>query len=74
MTRDEDSGRYQEEFSNGDFLTVIDGEEMTTQQVADDVGCAYRTAHARLTALETRGEVHRREVGNSLVWSLADDE
>jgi hypothetical protein len=45
----------------------------TTSEVADAVGCKYRTAYDRLGRLEDDGRIKSREVENSLVWLASDD-
>lgn len=55
-----------------DALRTADG-GATTDEVADEVGCADRTAHARLTDLKDRGVVTSRRIGQQHLWRLADD-
>lgn len=43
-----------------------------TQEIADEVGCPYRTAHHKLTQLEEEGRVESQKVGNARLWSLAE--
>lgn len=72
--RDDDTGRFRQEFADEDFLTAVrEGDLPTTREVADAVGCKYRTAYARLSRLEDTGHVASRTVGNSLVWRVVDD-
>jgi len=73
--RDEDSGRYTESYPTTAFTDAIDsiGGSAGTQEVADEVGCAYRTAHSKLVELEEFGEVTSRRVGNARLWSVADE-
>jgi hypothetical protein len=70
--RDEQTGRYTESYSSEDFLSALDilNGSAGTQDVADEVGCAYRTAHAKLTELEEEGEISARKVGNAKLWEL----
>jgi predicted ArsR family transcriptional regulator len=70
--RDEDTGKFEEEFSNEDFIQVLSshGGGVGTQTVADEVGCAYRTAHDRLKSLENEGVVTSRRVANALLWEI----
>ena len=44
----------------------------TTTEIADDVGCKYRTAYERLNRLADEGRVARRKIGSSLVWTTTD--
>ena len=74
--RDDDSGRYSETYPLADFVEALAelGGSAGTQEVADVVGCKYRTANAKLHELKERGEVTARKVGNAYLWMLADDE
>jgi len=73
--RDSDSGQFAPKFTDNEFLKAVRDRELpTTSEVADAVGCKYRTAYARLGDLEDEGTVASRKVGNSLVWMLAGDE
>jgi predicted Ser/Thr protein kinase len=73
--RDEDSGKYTETYPLSAFLSAIEsfGGAAGTQEIADKVGCAYRTAHAKLVELEDSGEVTSRRVGNARLWSTTED-
>jgi hypothetical protein len=74
--RDEQTGKYTERYTPGDFLSALEslGGSAGTQEVADEVGCAYRTAHAKLTELESDGELTSRKVGNAKLWELDSSE
>jgi len=74
--RDEQTGKYTERYTSEDFLSVLEtlGGSAGTQEVADEVGCAYRTAHAKLTELEGDGELSSRKVGNAKLWELDSSE
>lgn len=70
--RDDESGRYRETFLDADFLAAIEdaGGAAGTQEVADVVGCEYRTANARLHELKENGDVEARKVANAYLWML----
>jgi hypothetical protein len=70
--RDEQTGKYTERYTLESFLSALEsiGGSADTQEVADEVGCAYRTAHAKLTELEENGKLTSREVGNAKLWEL----
>lgn len=73
--RDEESGQFTPEFPDSDFLDALrGGEGVTTSEVAETVGCKYRTAYARLSDLEDEGQVRSRKVGNTLLWMLAEED
>jgi len=72
--RDEDSGQFTPTFSDEDFLKAVQkGELQSTTEIADTVGCKYRTAYERLNRLENNGAVESKKVGNSLVWMLTNE-
>jgi hypothetical protein len=68
--RDDESGRYTETYPLSDFLNALDdlGGAAGTQEVADAVGCKYRTANAKLHELEDAGEIASKKVGNAYLW------
>jgi len=47
---------------------------LTAPEIADELGCARRTAHAKLSTLAERGDLRTKEVGaRGRVWWLAPD-
>ncbi|MFC7175362.1 ArsR family transcriptional regulator [Haloplanus litoreus] len=73
--RDEESGRYREVYSVESFLKALrqfDG-AAGTQEIADEVGCEYRTAR-EAHRYGTRGVITSRKVGNANLWMLVDDD
>ena len=74
--RDEESGKYTENYPLKKFVTALKelGGEASTQEVADQVGCAYRTAHAKLSELEGEEEISSRTVGNAKLWKLVQSD
>jgi predicted transcriptional regulator len=44
-----------------------------TQEVADELGCAYATAYEKLRELEDQGRVSSRKVANARLWIPEDD-
>jgi GTP-sensing pleiotropic transcriptional regulator CodY len=70
--RDEDTGKYTEAYPSEKFLSALESLNGSagTQEVADEVGCAYRTAHAKLSKLENNGEINSRKVGNAKLWQF----
>jgi len=73
--RDDDSGRFTETYPTKEFIEALEslGGTAGTQEVADEVGCKYRTANAKLHDLEDEGHVSSQKVGNVYLWSLAED-
>lgn len=72
--RDENSGKYTTSYTDSEFLDAIrtlDG-MAGTSEIAEKVGCTRRTAYTRLQALEAEYRVRSRQVGNSLVWVIAE--
>ena len=74
--RDEKTGKYTERYNPEGFFSALEslGGAAGTQEIADEVGCAYRTAHAKLTELEEEGELTSRKVGNAKLWEVASSE
>jgi hypothetical protein len=70
--RDEESGKYTENYPPNKFVSALKvlGGEASTQEVADEVGCAYRTAHAKLSELEDEEKILSQTVGNAKLWKL----
>ena len=67
--RDEETGQFNEEYSEEDFLSAVsDIETATTKKVAEEVGCSYDLAYRRLLALLEEGKVEKTQVGGSFVW------
>jgi len=72
--RDGETGQFTPSFSDEEFLDAVSaGDGATTSEVADHVGCKYRTAYKRLGVLEDQGALKSREVGNSFLWEPADE-
>lgn len=71
--RDENSGRFSEEYPREDFLRALEklGGAGTTD-IAEQVGCDRRTAYLKLQSLEEDGDVKSQKVGNALLWQLVD--
>lgn len=74
--RDADTGKYTETYPLADFLDALEdlGGAGDTQEIADAVGCKYRTANMKLHQLEDDGRITVREVGNAYLWQLPDAE
>jgi predicted ArsR family transcriptional regulator len=72
--RDEDSGQFTPSFADEEFLEAVsDADGATTSDVAEAVGCKYRTAKARLDELEDEGRVTSRAVGSALLWTATGE-
>ena len=69
--RDENSGKFTEEYPLQEFLEALTelGSSGTTD-IADHVGCDRRTAYLKLKSLEEKDEIRSQKVGNSLLWEL----
>jgi len=73
--RDTDSGQYTETYPLSEFVDALEelGGAAGTQEVADAVGCKYRTANAKLHELEDDSEITSRKVGNAYLWELPEE-
>jgi predicted transcriptional regulator len=73
--RNNETGRFNPTYSKDEVLDALEqADDGTTSEVAEIVGCAYRTAYEYLTRLEEDGRVRRRKLGTTSVWEIEDDE
>jgi len=73
--RDDFSGRFTREYPVRQFKeAVVNSDGLSTQGVADKVGCSRDLAYRRLKELEERGEVRVERVGGSFQWFLLESE
>jgi DNA-binding Lrp family transcriptional regulator len=73
--RDETSGRFRREFNDEQFIRAVRERDLpTTSEIAEAVGCKYRTAYDRLGRLEDDGRLSSRKIGSSLVWTAIESE
>lgn len=74
--RDEETGKYTETYPSSDFVSALESRDGAagTQEIANEIGCAYRTAHAKLSELEDEGKITSRKVGNAKLWQLKKSE
>lgn len=67
--RDDETGKFDEEYPRESFVETIEElEPATTSRVAEYVECSYDLAYRRLNELFENGEVEREEIGGSFVW------
>lgn len=67
--RDEQTGKFTEQYSRTEFLEAItETETATTAAIADYVGCSYDLAYRRLQTLEEEGVVTQIDIGGSFLW------
>lgn len=70
---DED-GQFTPTYTPEDFVEALETLDLpTTADVADDVGCAHRTALHHLNQLEEEGRVDSRMAGRAKLWTLAEE-
>lgn len=72
-TRDTDSGKFQEKYSDEEFIDAL--RELGgggTNDVADELNCPYRTTYDRLKALEESGEIESKTVGRTNFWDVSE--
>jgi len=73
--RDEQTGKFTEQYSRAEFLAaIIETETATTAAIAEYVGCSYDLAYRRLQTLEEKGEVTQIDIGGSFLWKTAESE
>lgn len=67
--RDDSTGRFRPTFTDEQFLDTVSERDLpTTREIADALGCNYRTAYDRLKKLEEQERVRSRSIGGSLAW------
>jgi len=69
--RDEETGRYQEVYSDELILDLLRGTRLSTSEVAQELDCHRTTAHDRLVELEEDGKVVSTATGNTRIWEVA---
>lgn len=75
LDRDTTTGRFKPKFPDVAFLeAVAEHEPAATSEVAETIGIARRNAHYRLDQLADAGQVTKKKVGNSLVWTLTRED
>ena len=67
--RDENSGRFTEQYPDTAFLdAILTLETPTTSNIAEEVGCSYDLAYRRLTTLEDSSRIRKETIGSSFLW------
>lgn len=62
----DDGGRYTEQVTVDDVLTVFETAEipvLTASEVADELECSRPTAYNKLESLVEAGDLHKKKVG-----------
>jgi len=74
--RDETTGRYSEEYPVDSFIDAIEAEGgiAGTGEIARRVGCVHDTAYKKLRSMDEDGRVKSRKMGNTIAWTLPDDD
>jgi len=67
--RDEYSGRYTREYTDGDFVRAVKEQgSCSTTDVANHVGCSSDLAYRRLKELTAEGEIESEKVAGNYRW------
>jgi hypothetical protein len=74
--RDEDSGRFQEEYPPEEVLAAIrkHGGYAGSAAVAEEIGTTTESAYVKLRAMEEQGYVDSQLVGQSRIWEVAEED
>jgi DNA-binding MarR family transcriptional regulator len=71
--RDEETGKFSQQYERWEFLGAIDElNTPTTAEIAEHVGCSYNLAYRRLHGLEADGFVSKNNVGGAFLWRRTD--
>lgn len=69
------SDSVEERHSDKEYLDAVrELEPAGTSEIAEAVGVARQSADYRMRKLEAHGKVTSKKIGNSLAWSLADQQ
>lgn len=68
--RDEDTGLYEEIYSEEDFLRILAETRLSTSEVAEQLDCHRTTAHEKLREMEEKGQIISTQAGNTLIWEV----
>lgn len=71
--RDEDSGLYEEVYTENDFLNVLSETRLSTSEVAEELDCHRTTAYEKLRSMEDDELVVSIRAGNTFIWEIADE-
>lgn len=75
LDRDDESGRYTQSYTPEMVLEALENHGgASTSEVADEIGSSRRLALRRLRELEEDGRVTAREIGNTYLWEVENDE
>jgi hypothetical protein len=74
--RDDESGKFASKYDEERFLAAVQEHEegAGTAEVAETVGCPHSTAYHRLDQLRADGKLDSRQIGNAVLWVVADGE
>ena len=71
--RDDATGQFEREHPQREYVKAVARTDLaTTSDVAEQVGCAHRTALLRLNELEDEGRLTSTMAGRAKVWSRSD--
>jgi DNA-binding GntR family transcriptional regulator len=68
--RDDETGQYQEVYSDEVILDLLEGTRLSTSEIANSLNCHRTTAHDLLVELREEGEIVANQVGNTFIWEL----
>lgn len=71
--RDE-QGRFDETFTDAELLDLIASDGSTMPELADALGVTRNSIQYRLERLVDEGKVIQRDLGNTYLWFVAEDD
>ena len=74
--RDEDSGRFEEEYSPEEVIAAIqkhDG-QAGTSDIAEEIGSSYGAARYKLRVMEEEGYLESRQISGVYIWEVAEND
>lgn len=72
--RDEDSGRFEEEYPPEEVIAAIQkhGGQAGTPDIAGEIDSAHGTARYKLQVMEEQGYVESRKISGVYIWEVAE--
>jgi len=72
--RDDETGKFKPDHEPHEFVKAVarEGDLATTSEVAEQVGCAHRTALMYLNELEEEDRLTSKMAGRAKLWSRSD--
>lgn len=72
--RNDRTGQFDTVYDEAAVLTILEGQRLTTAEIADELGCHRSTALERLHTLEAEDRIESTKAGQTLLWRITDSD